>query len=114
MEKSFNGSSAILEREADTSAELVPEDIRAQHRLIPSGSNRCVSQLGYVGTHLAALVQLLKTGLEDARNVFASPADELLKPVDQLRLLQSHADALRLDASVNNDFVRTIQTFLER
>lgn len=74
-------------------------------------------KLGEVGTHLAALVQLLKVGLEDARDVFAHDGERRLDKRNahrEVRLLEIQAEAIRLDASVNEDFVNNIQAFLDR
>lgn len=82
-------------------------------------------QLCELGSHLASLVQLLKIGLEDARDVFAGrDPSEAFAGWDNhgvgngdnqgMHLLDVQAEAIRLDSSVNEDFVRFIQAFLER
>lgn len=80
-------------------------------------------QYGELGSHLASLVQLLKVGLEDARDVFAGrgPSDALSRRnggrsgTDQgIPLLDVLAEATQLDSNVNSDFVTFIQGFLER
>lgn len=81
-------------------------------------------QLSELGGHLASLVQLLKVGLEDARDVFAGrDPSEAFSGWDSsagngdtqgMQLLDVQAEAIRLDSSVNEDFVRFIQAFLER
>lgn len=79
------------------------------------------AKLGELGTHLAALVQLLKAGLEDARNVFRGDgesrrgrSDRDMRKAHEVHLLELHAEGIRLDFQVNTDFVRFIRAFLER
>lgn len=81
-------------------------------------------QLDELGSHLSSLVQLLKIGLEDARDAFDSfGQSEALSAGDKVdesrsnhgtHLLDVHAEAIRLDSRINTDFVRFIQAFLER
>lgn len=77
-----------------------------------------------VGTHLASLVQLLKIGLEDARDVFGGGGPSAASPLwdsseyrgdrHGVHLLDVQAEAIRLDAKVNADFARYIQAYIER
>lgn len=81
-------------------------------------------QLDELGSHLSSLVQLLKIGLEDARDAFNSfGQSKALSAGDKVdesmsnhgtHLLDVHAEAIRLDSRINTDFVRFIQAFLER
>lgn len=71
------------------------------------------NQLGDLGTHLAQLVKLLKAGLEDARDVFAGDGQDA-RSAPAVRLLVVQPDAIRIHSSVNADFVRFIQEFLDR
>lgn len=72
-----------------------------------------LDQLGDLGTHLAQLVKLLKSGLEDARDVFAGDGQDA-RSSPKVRLLEVQPDAIRIDSNLNADFVRFIQDFLER
>lgn len=94
-------------------------------------------QLIELGSHLASLVQLLKIGLEDARDVFkdGNVQKALCPSIDGggsgsgggsrsgdgnwavgqgTRMLDVQADAMRLDADVQSDFVMFIQAFMDR
>ena len=81
-------------------------------------------QLDELGSHLSSLVQLLKVGLEDARDAFDSLGpSEAFSAEDKVdesmsnhgtHLLDVHAEAIRLDSRINTDFVRFIQVFVER
>lgn len=78
-------------------------------------------QLGVLGAHLATLVQLLKVGLENARDVFRVDGDDpnwrngwQVSKMHEVHLLELQAEANRLDSVVNTDFVGYIQAFLER
>ncbi|CAN0031144.1 unnamed protein product [Laminaria digitata] len=81
-------------------------------------------ELDELGSHLSSLVQLLKVGLEDARDAFSSEGrSQVFSAEDNVdesmtnhgrHLLEVHAEAIRLDSRVNTDFVRFIQAFLER
>ncbi|CAM9216113.1 unnamed protein product [Ascophyllum nodosum] len=86
-------------------------------------SKRWREELIELGSHLASLVQLLKVGLEDARNVFSGrDRSEAFRGWDSssrggrqgIHLLDVQAEAIRLDSSVNADFVRYLQAFLDR
>lgn len=97
------------------------------------------SQLTELGSHLASLVQLLKIGLEDARDVFSggNVQKAVCLPIyggisgsgsgdccadrsgngaegQGMRMLDVQADAMRLDADVQSDFVMFIQAFMDR
>lgn len=99
-----------------------------------------------LGSHLASLVQLLKIGLEDARDVFGrgklppafshrvgGESDEYCVEFGGVvsdddgsstsesdgeghgrRMLDVQADATRLNADVQSDFVMFVQAFLDR
>lgn len=91
-------------------------------------------QLTDLGSHLASLVQLLKMALEDARDVFGggdlpkafshrnSSGDDGGDVDDGggsaesqgMRMLDVQADAMRLNADVQSDFVMFIQAFIDR
>lgn len=80
-------------------------------------------QLDELGSHLSSLVQLLKVGLEGARDAFGSQdLSEAFSDGDNVddiinhgtHLLDVHAEAIGLGSTVNTDFVKFIQDFLER
>lgn len=113
-----------------------------QQRIVHLNPKTCESwrrQLTELGSHLASLVQLLKIGLEDARDVFSggNVQKALCSPIDGgvggsgrgdcctdgsgsgaegqgMRMLDVQADAMRLDADVQSDFVMFIQAFMDR
>lgn len=92
--------------------------------LLPSTDLVLSHQLDELGSHLSSLVQLLKVGLEDARDAFSSEGrSQVFSAEDNVdesmtnhgrHLLEVHAEAIRLDSRVNTDFVRFIQAFLDR
>lgn len=79
-----------------------------------------VGQLRELGTNLAALVQLLKAGLENARDVFRPDGDDgdargwKVRKTHEEHLLEVQAETARLDSIVNTDFVNFIESFLKR
>eukprot|EP00903_Cladosiphon_okamuranus_P012797 g11961.t1 len=95
-------------------------------------------ELAELGSHLASLVQLLKIALEDARDVFGGGdlpksfshrnSCEYDDSVDEdgdgdgddgsegqgMRMLSVQAEAMRLNADVQSEFVMFIQAFIDR
>ncbi|CAM9869512.1 unnamed protein product, partial [Hapterophycus canaliculatus] len=109
-------------------------------------STKWRQELNELGSHLASLVQLLKIGLEDARDVFgggrlppsfshrasgesdghsvghgggasdddSSGGGSESEEGHGMRMLDVQADATRLNADVQSDFVMFIQAFMDR
>lgn len=73
-----------------------------------------VGQMGDAVTHLVALVQLMKEGLQDARDKFHQEWRHHPRSLDDINLLQTEVNALRVNASLNEVFLNIIQAFLER
>lgn len=70
--------------------------------------------MGGAVTHLVALVQLMKEGLQDARDKFHRGWRHHPRSLDDINLLQTEVDVLRVNASLNEVFLNIIQAFLER